>query len=351
MSARYKEQLLELLRELTETPGISGYEDLIREKIRSKIVSYGEPKEDSIGNLFISIGRGASHILFAAHMDELGFVVSQIDKEGGLRFRIIGSLLPQVLVGRAVWIYTSKGRIPGVIGIKPPHLMRGQEERKEVIKEEELRIDLGVKSEEQAVQLGVKPLDFGVVQNQFNILCSDIVSGRSLDNRVGCAILIIALRELNLDVGPRNRVTFAWTVQEEVGLRGARALAHQLEKGVAFPIDTVTCADFPGVESYLSPSCLGEGPVLRMIDRKIIASRWLGEWVREIASKNKIPFQMNVAMGGTDAAAIQEVGAKVLALTVPARYTHSPVEMIHLDDAINLLKLILAITREEFPKE
>ena len=333
--------MLELLEELVKTPGMSGYEGPIREKINEKVKKFGKTSIDGIGNLLLTIGEGKTHVAFVAHMDELGAVVSHIEESGMLRIRKL-SMDDRSLSGRIYNIYTKKGPVKGVIGIKAPHLVTDPEESKKVIPAEKLYLDVGARGKGEVERMGIRVLDPIILQKDFNIINKKIVTARGLDNRVGCAALIEVLNAMG-GKKLKCKLTFAWSVQEEIGLRGATVISRNMKPDFVFAIDTFSTADSPDAPTHYSPVYLGKGPVLRMIDNRAIASHELAETVTEIAKKNKIPVQMGVTGGTTDGAAMQESGAVTLPIGAPMRYTHSPTEFVHIDDMHNLVKLLLKL--------
>jgi len=338
---------VELIKELVFTPGVSGWEDPIREKIAGKVSKYGKTRVDALGNLLLTLGKGDKHAVFVAHMDEIGLVVRHIEDNGYIRVRVVGGLDERVLAGRVVDIYP-EGRsepVPGVIGLKPPHLMKDRaKEMSEAIKIEDILVDVGTRSRAETEALGVAKLDPIILRKHFCSLANDMVASRGLDDRLGCAALIEAL-EL-IDAGSLDlRVTFAWSVQEELGLRGAEAIGNALRPDFAIAIDSCTTGDSPQVEFHLSAVTPGEGPVLRMFDRVAFASRPLMKRISETATKGGIPLQVAVTGGTTDGAALQTFGAAMMALAVPVRYVHSPTEVMSLRDYDHLVKLVALIVK------
>jgi len=336
---------LNLLKELILTPGVSGCEDPIRERIREKISHYGKTAVDPMGNLTLTVGSGEKHALFVAHMDEIGLVVTHIEDDGYIRVKKVGGLDDRVLSGRMVDIYPedSLHPVPGVIGLKPPHLMKNREkEMSEAIKPEDLRVDVGTRSREETEALGVAKLSPIILRKHFSTLANDMVTSRGLDDRLGCAALIEALERIDIK-SLKVKLTIAWSVQEELGLRGAYALGNELHPDFAVAIDSCTTGDSPQVDYHLSAVSLGEGPVLRMFDRMAFASRTMMKRVSEAAAAEKIPVQVAATGGATDGAALQTFGALMIALAVPVRYVHSPVEVMSLRDYHHLVKLLTVV--------
>lgn len=338
--------MLDTLKELIFIPGVSGYESQVREFIKARIS--GKWRVDKLGNLILTLGEGETHLLFIAHMDELGMVVTYIEEDGSLRIRKVGGIDDRTLIGRAVIVHTKKGDVEGVIGIKPPHLMiNREEEMKKVIPWNEMYIDVGTASREESRSLGIDILDAITLKKDFVILNEKIVCARGIDDRVGCLILLEALRRVERERLDK-KVSFVWSVQEEVGLRGAKVIGNALKPDYAFIIDSCSAADVQGVDFHMSPFTLGKGPALRIIDRMAIATPQLKERIIKIAERHKIPFQLGATGGATDGAVIQtsEQGVQMLPLSIPLRYTHSPVELCHLDDVENMIKLVVHIINE-----
>jgi putative aminopeptidase FrvX len=336
---------IELLKELTFAPGVTGWEDPVRDLIRDRVKKYGRTEVDNLGNLTLTLGKGDRHALFVAHMDEIGLIVSHIEESGYLRVKKVGGIDDRILVGRTVDIYPggSGKPVPGVIGLKPPHLMKDRAgEMSRVIGVEDILIDLGTSSDEETEALGITKLSPVIMRKHFSELQNDMVATRALDDRLGCAALIMALEEIDSSK-LKHRVTFAWSVQEELGLRGAQALGHRLRPDYAVAIDSCTTGDSPQVEYHLSAVEVGGGPVLRMLDRMAFASPTMMKHAEAVAKKARIPTQVAVTSGATDGAAIQTLNAAMIALAVPVRYVHSPVEVMSLRDFDYLVKLVTLI--------
>jgi putative aminopeptidase FrvX len=335
----------ELLEELVFAPGVSGWEDPVRDLIREKVKKHGRTEVDNLGNLTLTLGKGDVHAIFVAHMDEIGLIVSHIEDNGYIRARKVGGIDDRVLAGRTVDIYPRCGGRPvsGVIGLKPPHLMKDRAgETSRVIAVEDIYIDVGTRSEEETSALGIEKLCPIIMRKHFSLLQNDMVATRALDDRMGCAALIMALDMMETSK-LNHRVTFAWSVQEELGLRGAQVLGNRLKPDFAVAIDSCTTGDAPMVDYHLSAVAVGGGPVIRMLDRMAFASRTMMENVEAAAKQAKIPTQVAVTSGATDGAAIQTHGAAMVALAVPVRYVHSPVEVMSLRDFDLLVKLVSII--------
>lgn len=330
--------LLDGLRELVLIPGVSGYEERIRSFIKSKVeqvVGENYVKIDSIGNLIVEIGckdKDARKVVFIAHMDELGLVATKIEGDGRIAFRKLGGIDDRVLIGTQWEILTSRGVVNGVIGLHPPHLALGEQPR--VIPWHELRIDVGTSSREETEALGVRVLNPIVFKKSFIELANSVVAARALDDRFGCiALLKVLERVVKLDLP--YKLYFVWSVQEEVGLRGARVIANTLRPDIVFAVDS-----FPCCSTLTGDVRLGGGPVLRVIDRSSISSPDLVEFIIGVADEAGLPLQLGVTGGGNDGSVIQSVGAKLTVIGVPMKYSHSLVECISLRDLQGLVDLL-----------
>ncbi len=328
--------LVDTLKEFVMVPGVSGFEGPIRRYLLERLKDF-EPEVDEVGNIIVSIGDGDESVAFMAHMDEIGFVTTHIEKNGYVRFSPVGGVDDRMLYGRVVEIFTESGIVYGVIGLSPPHLSTSEDMKKNPTWKE-LAIDVGARTYEEAIKIGVKPLQPGRWKKDF-VRMGDFVVTRALDDRVGVAILYLLLHRLK-DKDLKKRVIFIWTVQEETGLRGASALTTKMHFNEIYAIDTMTSGMMPGVAFHLSPVKIGEGPVLRFVDRRGVASEFLREKISRIARENGIPLQLGITGGSTDAAVAFNHGLRSIAICVPVKYTHSPVEMVHLADVKNTLDLL-----------
>ena len=329
--------LVEELGEITAIPGISGYEEKVREKIAEWLGPYADYTVDTIGNLIVELGEGELKGIFMAHMDEIGLLITGIRSNGKLTFRKVGGIDDRLLYGRHLDVVTENGKLDGIIGALPVHL--NLERKFDTVPWNKLVIDIGAESREEAEKLGVKVLDYAVFKKHFAVLNDRYVSTRSLDDRFGVVALVEAIKDL-VDHDLDGRWIFAFTVQEEVGLKGAKFLAESYSPKYAFAVDSFACcADITGDVR------LGGGAVIRAVDNSAIYTRRLARRVVEIASRNGIPLQIGVTGGGTDASAFQHK-SEVLALSVPIKYLHSEVETLHLGDLEALIKLIEAIALE-----
>jgi putative aminopeptidase FrvX len=335
--------VIELLKELILEHGVSGYEAGIRNLIESKLPPDITRTTDNLGNFIVQIGQGEDEILFTAHMDELGFIVSEVRPDGFLRIRSLGGIDPRLVPGRTMRIKTKKGEVCGVVGAIPPHIMsEDRHEMKQVPQFEDMFVDVGASNAREAHSLGIEILDPVTFQKTFEILNTKYVSARGLDDRAGCAVLLQVIEKCYTRK-MKGKVSFAFTVQEERGLRGAQLVGSYLKAKRAFAIDTAASALMPGSSPDRGPAVLGAGPALRCADSRYIADPEFVKEIRKIAARRRIPTQIIFAGGSTDVAAIEVQGPKSLPITIPLRYTHSPVEVANLQDLENTVKLVIAI--------
>ncbi len=333
----------EYLEEMIRVPGVSGFEDDIREYIRGRIEKAGlEAVEDNLGNLRVELGKSGPLVAFVAHMDELGLIVTKLESDGSLRIRKVGGIDDRTLVGRVVEIKTRKGTVNGVLGLKPPHLMTDPEEAKKVVRWQDVRVDVGTRSRKETEKLGIRVLDPMVFKKDITYITKDLICARGIDNRAGCAILLDVMEQLK-DRPLSIRVDLVWSVQEEVGLRGARAAAFMLRPDYVFAVDTMTTTDAPQTDEVYEKVMLGGGPALRMFDNAAIASPKLRVLVEQVAKVARLPLQYGTGGGSTDGAAMQDTGCLMMPLGIIVRYTHSPTEIGSISDMENMVKLIVRI--------
>ncbi len=331
-----------LLEKLSNANGISGAESAIAKIIREEVAPYvDEIKTDRMGNL-VAIKKGDDFkIMLAAHMDEIGLIVQYIDEKGFIRFVGVGGWYSPVLVSQRVILHGEKGDVLGVLGMKPPHIM-GEADRKKPIELDNLFIDVGAHSAEEVEALGITVGTTVTIDRDYQPLAGTVVTGKALDNRVGCAMLICALKEME----SRHTIYAVFTVQEEVGLKGAKTAAFSLNPDVAIATDVTVTGDSPGIEFRKAPISLGEGPVVVMVSasgRGHLADPRIVSWLRKTAQKHDIKIQIEVGDGGnTDASAInfERGGIPSVPVSVPARYIHSPVEVIDLKDLQGAIELL-----------
>lgn len=329
--------MVELLKKLCEAPGVSGDEGKVRDLLKEYVSPHvDEVKVDRIGNL-IAYKKGKSSrrkVMLAAHMDEVGFIINNISDDGMLKFRPVGGIDPRILPSKRVKI--GPDGIPGILGIKAIHLQEPGE-RKNSVKIKQMYIDIGVQNKEQAQKL-VNLGDYVVFDSEFVQFGKNNVKGKALDDRVGCAILAeLVKQEFPFDLYA------CFTVQEEIGLRGAGVAAYHIEPDMAIVVEGTTCSDVVDVDEHLHVTRLGKGPVISIADRTSFGNKELVTKLIETAKANGIPFQIKEGMfGGNDAGAIHvsRGGVATAVVSVPCRYIHSPSSVMNLDDYHNTFKLI-----------
>ena len=329
--------MLELLKELCRLNGVSGAEDPVRNFIQTQAQPYADSlRSDALGNLIV-FKRGkkstGNKLLLAAHMDEVGVIVTRITEEGFLKFDFVGGVDRRVAIGKPVVL--GENEIPGLIGLKAIHLVSREEEEK-VPKTDALYIDIGAKDREEAEKL-VPPGTYGSFVGPPQEFGQGFLKAKAIDDRLGCAIMLELLKEdLPLDV------TFAFTAQEEVGTRGAFGSAFSVSPEVALVLETTTAADLPGVEGARRVCAPGKGPVISYMDGATIYDRDLFENLRRLAEEHGIPWQTTEYIAvGNDARTIQRSrsGVRVAALSAAVRYLHAPATVGSLADFENMWKL------------
>lgn len=336
----------ELLQELIRVPGIPGHEERVRALIAERLPAGVATETDNMGNLVATLGSGERGLMFVAHMDEIGFVVSQVRDDGFLKLRTLGGIDARTVFGRALRVVTETGEVPGIVSVKPPHLMKERaKETREVPDVTDFLVDIGASSRAEAEEMGVRPLDFAVIEKTTHVLNGKLWCARALDDRLGCYTLLRALERLAGE--PRQApVHFAFSVQEEVGLRGAHLLARRYPLDMAFAVDTTSTADWPDVDSSLASARIGEGAALRVLDSASVIPTGFRKELAALAEAEGIPLQTVFSGGGTDVRPFQTEGPQVMSLAFPVRYTHSAVELVHADDVAAVIDLICAIVRK-----
>lgn len=325
---------MELLKKLCDASGVSGYEDEVREILIDSVGSCTDSTYvDSLGNLFMNKGedKQGPHLMLVAHMDEVGLMVERIDDEGFIQFVAVGGVDPRVLPAKRIRV--GREGIPGVIGF-----FSEKEEGGKIIPISTLRIDVGAGSRLEA-QRHVEPGDpvwFDTSLEQ----AGDILKGKAFDDRAGCYMLAeLAKEDFDLPV------SFVWTVQEEVGLRGGRLAAARVRPDILIVLEGTAAGDVPTEKDVARNPYMGKGPVITILDWSLVCDRRLVEILTETADQNKIPWQYKRPLiGGTDAGAAVRVKALAAAvLAIPSRYIHSPVALANRKDIINTMELVKAV--------
>ena len=336
--------LNENLEKLSNACGVTGRENQVRELMIQLMKPYADQiTVDRLENV-IAIKQGkekSPKIMLAAHMDEVGLMVKTISKEGFLQFTKMGGIDDRILPAQKVTVFTRKGQFSGIIGSKPPHIQK-EEERRKVIGYDELFIDIGAESREDAANLGVSigdPVGFDI---KYVPLGKDVVTGKAFDNRAGCIAMVETLKLIEKT---DCTICAVGTVQEEVGLRGAATAAFGVDPDIALALDVTIAGDVPGVREFDTSVKMGKGPTLTVSDSGLITHPKVLRWLLDTAEEEKISCQLESGLlGSTDAAriSITRQGIPCGTVSIPTRYIHSPVGMLNLKDIENVAKLTAA---------
>ncbi|OES44175.1 M42 family metallopeptidase [Domibacillus iocasae] len=339
------DQTLTMLKELTDAKGIAGNEREVRNVMQKYIEPYAEEvTTDGLGSLIAKKTGDANgpKIMVAGHLDEVGFMVTRIDDKGFIRFQTVGGWWSQVMLAQRVTIVTRKGDVTGVIGSKPPHILPA-EARKKPVEIKDMFIDIGASSKDEAADWGVRPGDMVVPYFEFTVMNNEkMLLAKAWDNRIGCAIAIDVMKYVQ-NKQHANVVYGVGTVQEEVGLRGAKTSAHQIGPDIAFGVDVGIAGDTPGVTEKEAMGKMGKGPQIILYDSSMVSHKGLRDFVTDVADELEIPYQFDaMAGGGTDSGEIHKTanGVPTLSVTIATRYIHSHAAMLHRDDYENAVKLL-----------
>lgn len=336
-----------LLAKICELPGAPGFEKKIRDFIIEEVSPLvDDVVVDNLGNV-MAIKRGVKNpenkkVMVAAHMDEIGFIVTHIDDNGFVRFHTLGGFDPKTLTAQRVIVHGSEDLI-GVMGSKPIHVMT-QDERNKMPKVTDFFIDLGMSKE--AVEKVIKVGD-PITRERKLIEMGDCVNCKSIDNRVAVFILLEALRSLD---NPPYDVYATFTVQEEVGLRGANVAAHRINPDFGIALDTTIAYDLPGAAPHEKITELGKGTAIKIMDGSTICDYRMVDFMKVTANKNNIAWQPEILpAGGTDTAGVQRMGkqgAIAGAISIPTRHLHQVIEMAHKNDIDLSIQLLRACLQE-----
>ncbi|HNZ82269.1 MAG TPA: M42 family metallopeptidase [Sedimentibacter sp.] len=330
------------LKELTELSGVSGCEYEVRNFIKDKLSQMGcDFYVDKLGNIIAhNKGRKNKTIMVAAHMDEVGLIVSNIDSEGFIKFKAVGGIDQRVLNSKAVLV--GENKIPGVIGSKAVHLMTSQE-KESSLPIDKLYIDIGTNSKEETEKL-VNIGDYVSFNSSYVEFGDNLIKAKALDDRTGCSI-ILELMNQKLDADFYG----VFTVMEEVGLRGAETAAYQLEPDLGIVLEGTVCADMPEVEDRDKSTLIGKGAALSLMDATTVYDIDIVRSVAKIAEGNNIMYQYRTsASGGNDAGAVHKTksGAKAVAISTPCRYIHSSVNVASKKDIESVYMLAKQVILE-----
>jgi putative aminopeptidase FrvX len=341
-----------LLQELVETYGASGHEDIARGNVESELPPWAKPETDDAGNLILHLGTAPAaaktpKILVVAHMDEIGFSVKSISKDGRLEVETLGGMDLSFYEGHPMLVHTSTGDRDAIMEL--PNEWDEANFKWPAESEQTIRVDVGARSPEEVAKLGIKVGDSITIPKAYRPLLGTRANGRSFDDRVGDTALISAVWALGSPLKDRD-VTFVWSTGEEIGLVGAGALAKRLaaeghSPDYVFAVDTLVSSDSPLESKRFGDAEIGKGFAIRAVDNSNIVPRDLVAKVEKLARANQIPYQLGVTGGGNDGATFVPFGAVDIALGWPLRYSHSPAEVIDTRDVDALARIITVIAR------
>lgn len=328
-------KLVNLLKELTHLDGIPSNEKEVSNYIKTKLTK--DYVQDGLGSLIYKVGKGPK-VMLAAHMDEIGLIVTKITKEGFIKFQTVGGFMTQNMVHQQWTITTSKGKIRAISATKPLFELSA-EQRGKSVPMSDLYLDAGFKSDVEAYEAGVMVGSMVTPYTEFQLIGQSKVFGKALDDRAGVAVLMEILTEAsdNLNV----ELNAAFTVQEEVGLKGAKTTAYMVEPDLAISLDVGDGYDVPGGNK--DGNELGKGPQIHIYDGGLIAHHGLRNYVIQIAKENNIPYQESYATSGTTDAAqmhVAKTGAASLYIGIPARNMHSHTTVVDINDLENTILLV-----------
>src|SRR5690625_886968 len=338
-------ETLEMFKTLTELPGAPGNEHQVRRYMKEQLEKYSdEIIQDRLGGVFgVRKGNGPK-VMVAGHMDEVGFMVTQITKNGMIRFQTLWGWWNQVLLAQRVQIITDNGAVDGVIGSIPPHNLT-PEQRQKPMEIKNMLIDIGADDEEDAKRIGIKPGQAIVPVCPFTPMANEKkILAKAWDNRYGCGLSIELLKELQ-GVELNHELYSGATVQEEVGLRGAQAAANMIKPDIFFALDASPANDMSGDDKEFGH--LGKGALVRIFDRSMITHRGMREFVLDTAETNDIPYQYFISQGGTDAGRVHmsNEGVPSAVIGICSRYIHTSSSIIHVDDYAAAKALLVELVK------
>ncbi|MCP3025339.1 M42 family metallopeptidase [Halobacillus sp. A5] len=335
----------ELFKTLTELPGAPGNEHLVRKFMKEELGKYAdETIQDGLGGVFGVRKSTGPRVMVAGHMDEVGFMVTQITKNGMLRFQTLGGWWNQVLLAQRVQVITEQGPVTGVIGSIPPHNLT-PEQRKKPMEIKNMLIDIGADDQEDAKKIGIRPGQQIVPVCPFTPMANEKkILAKAWDNRYGCGLAIELLKELKDEVVP-NQLYSGATVQEEVGLRGAQASSHMIDPDIFYALDASPANDMSGDDKEFGQ--LGKGALLRILDKSMVTHRGMRDFVLDTAETHDIPYQYFISQGGTDAGRVHTTndGVPSAVVGICSRYIHTSSSIIHVDDYGAAKELIVRLVK------
>lgn len=329
-----------LLARLVPAYGVSGNEAPVREVVKALLPSWARPETDTAGNLWLRVGNGGTPTVYVAHMDEVGFLVDSIREDGSLALTREGGFFESLFEGQPALVHTPKGDVPGVF---PPRDSMPRDPRELRHQPPPLRVDVGTASRAATEALGVTVGSTVTMPKSYQRLIGTRATGRSFDDRVGDAALLLTVRHLDRSK-LTHQVIFLWSTREETGLFGARAAARALGTAPArvYAIDTFVSSDAPLDSKAFADQPLGQGPVIRGLDNSSVTPPALVDTVLALAAARHIPLQVGTTNGGNDGSMFVPFGVPDVAIGWPLRYSHSPAEVIDLKDVASLADILQA---------
>lgn len=339
------QETLALFQTLTELPGAPGNEHAVRKFMKQELTKYADDIiQDKLGGVFgVKKGQGP-RVLVAGHMDEVAFMVTQITDNGMIRFQPLGGWWSQVLLSQRVEIHTEEKKIIGVVGSIPPHNLT-QAERSKPMEQKNMLIDIGADNKEDAEKMGVKPGQSIIPVSEFTPMANEKkILAKAWDNRYGCGLAIELLKELKDETVP-NELYSGATVQEEVGLRGAKVAANMIKPDIFYALDASPANDMSGDDQAFGQ--LGKGALLRIFDRSMITHHGVRDFVLDTAESNNIPYQYFISQGGTDAGSVHlsNQGVPSAVIGICSRYIHTHASIIHVDDYHAAKELLIKLVK------
>ncbi|MHC5019523.1 MAG: M20/M25/M40 family metallo-hydrolase [Planctomycetota bacterium] len=332
------EEASRLLQQVILPVGVSTQEAAVREQVQRLLPEWTTATVDDAGNLLVTVGDGPYHIVFLAHLDEIGFAVTGIDGDGRIRVKRHGGYYPELYEGVPVNVHTAAGIVRGVT--VPRSGAEG------FAKVEDMRIDVGTDTQAATIALGIDVAQVATVVKSYDRLGATRAMGRAMDDRVGTAAQLLALRHLDRSKLEGVKLTFAWVTAEEIGLLGSKKLAQRTRADLAVAIDTFVSSDSPLENKRYGYGVLGKGAVIRGADHSNLSPLWAVRQLRGLAERRGIPLQWGQTGGGNDGSVWTSSGAIDLPIAWPLRSSHSWVEIIDLHDLVALTRLTLAIAEE-----
>ncbi|TMN21208.1 M42 family metallopeptidase [Lentibacillus cibarius] len=338
-------ETMDLFKNLTELQGAPGNEHPVRRFMRDKLETYADKViQDNLGGVFGVKDGDGPRVMVAGHMDEVGFMVTQITKNGMIRFQTLGGWWSQVLLAQRVQVMTDDGPVIGVIGSTPPHNLT-PEQRKKPMDTKDMLIDIGADDKEDAEKIGIRPGQAIVPICPFTPMANEKkILAKAWDNRYGCGLSVELLKELQGETLP-NQLYSGATVQEEVGLRGAKVAANMIQPDIFYALDASPANDMSGAEKEFGQ--LGQGALLRIFDRTMITHRGMREFILDTAESNDIPYQYFISQGGTDAGSVHvsNEGVPSAVIGICSRYIHTSSSIIHVDDYQAAKELLVKLVK------